>query len=292
VVASVGDTGLLALIVMNSTLLWPLNRWAMMKHARTENIGIVISAVLAAGAALVSVLMGKPLMVPSALVLGPLAGIAYAVGFILIIFYCLKIGPSGPTVTINNMGLIWPVLLDLGMFGGGQAIRTSTWAGLIITIIALVLMGRGRAARRGAAPMTKRWAWWALTGWMFSGISMGCQFLSSQYAPQAPFAFVVLMSLVSLAILTTITLVKRNGRFRKEEVIAGGLTGLMMVFGIPATIILLTRMSAAIVFPVTVAGPAILMLLIGHFILKERLSVAGWAASLAGIAGIVLLSVR
>jgi drug/metabolite transporter (DMT)-like permease len=133
---------------------------------------------------------------------------------------------------------------------------------------------------------------WAVIGWVFSGISMGSQFLSSRYAPQAPFAFPLFMSLVALAILSAVSLVKRNGRFRREEVIAGGLTGLMMIFGIPATLILLTRMSAAIVFPVTVAGPAVLMLLVGHFIFKEHLSRTGWIASLLGVSGIVLLSLR
>ena len=286
------DLVLLALLVLNSTALWPLNRWAMMRQARTEYIGIVLTAVLGIGAAAVSVLMGKPLIAPPAFLFGSLAGIAYAVGFILIIFYCLKIGPSGPTVTINNMGLLWPVLLDLGLFRGTKTIVPLTWIGLAAAVVALVLMGWGHAGGEGIAPATKRWAMWAIIGWVFSGISMGSQFLSSHYAPQAPFAFVVVMSVVALAILTVVALIKHSGRFRREEVIAGGLTGLMMIFGIPVTLILLTRMSAAIVFPVTVAGPAVLMLLIGHFLLKERLSPAGWMASLLGVAGIVLLSLR
>ena len=285
-----GDLVLLMLLVLNSTALWPLNRWAMMRQARTEYIGIVLTAVLAAGAALASVLMGKPLMAPPAILFGSLAGIAYAVGFILIIFYCLKIGPSGPTVTINNMGLLWPVVLDLGLFRGGTAVPLLTRIGLAATLLALALMGWGHGRNPGAAPVSRRWAMWAVIGWVFSGISMSSQFLSSRYAPRAPFAFPLFMSLVALAILAAVALVKRGGRFRREEVVAGGLTGLMMIFGIPATLILLTRMSAAIVFPVTVAGPAVLMLLVGHFILKEHLSRTGWIASLLGVAGIILLS--
>jgi drug/metabolite transporter (DMT)-like permease len=287
-----GDLVLLMLLVLNSTALWPLNRWAMMRQARTECLGIVLTAVLAAGVVPVSMMMGKPLMAPPAILFGSLAGIAYAVGFILIIFYCLKIGPSGPTVTINNMGLLWPVVLDLGLFRGGTAVPLLTWIGLAATLLALVLMGWGHGRNPGAAPVSRRWAMWAVIGWVFSGISMGSQFLSSRYAPQAPFAFPLFMSLVALAILSAVSLVKRHGRFRREEVIAGGLTGLMMIFGIPATLILLTRMSAAIVFPVTVAGPAVLMLLVGHFIFKEHLSRTGWIASLLGVSGIVLLSLR
>jgi drug/metabolite transporter (DMT)-like permease len=78
----------------------------------------------------------------------------------------------------------------------------------------------------------------------------------------------------------------------REELIAGGVTGLMMTGLLPLTIVLLTRMSAAVVYPVTVAGPAVLMLLVGHFVFKERLSALGWMASLLGVIGIVLLSAR
>jgi len=38
------------------------------------------------------------------------------------------------------------------------------------------------------------------------------------------------------------------------------------------------------------AGPVILMLLFGHFVLKERLNPLGWTASALGLTGIVCLS--
>ncbi|MCE9616030.1 MAG: EamA family transporter [Lentisphaerae bacterium] len=286
------DLVLLALLVLNSTALWPLNRWAMMRDARTECLGMVLTATLAIGAAAVSFAMGKPLLVGPALLWGAVAGIAYAVGFILIIFYCLKIGPVGPTVTINNMGLLGPVVLDLVLYSGGKAIAPLTWVGLLATFLALVLMGWGHQAQAGVAPVTRRWALWVVVGWGFSALSMGSQFLSSHYAPEAPFAFVVSMSVVAFVILSAVSAAKGHRHLRREEVIAGGVTGLMMVFGIPVTLILLTRLSAAVVFPVTVAGPAVLMLLIGHALLKERLSPMGWTASVLGVAGLVLLSLR
>lgn len=284
------DCVLLFVLVLNSTALWPLNRWAMRRQARAERLGMVLTAVLAAGAAAVALAMDSPLLAGPALLWGSVAGIAYAVGFILIIFYCLKIGPTGPTVTINNLGLLGPVVADLALFSGGKGVDALTWGGLLATVLALGLMGWGHSDRAGAAAVTKRWALWVVVGWAFSALSMGNQFLSSHYAPEAPFAFTVAMSVVAFAILGAVTLVRGGGRTRREELVAGGVTGLMMVLGIPVTLTLLTRMSAAIVFPVTVAGPAVLMLLVGHSVLNERLSGIGWVASVSGVAGIILLS--
>jgi drug/metabolite transporter (DMT)-like permease len=286
------DLILLSLLVLSSTALWPLNRWAMSRGARTEPIGIVISLVAAPGAMALSLALQKPFLVSAALGLGALAGVAYAVGFILIIFYCLNIGPSGPTVTINNMGLLWPVAISIVFYSGGKDIPPLTWAGMAAAVGALLLMGWSHAEDSGARPMTRHWAKWAIIGWVFSGISMGSQFLSSHYAPEAPFGYTASMFAVSWVILAIVMRVKRGGRLRREELIAGGVTGLMMTGMLPLTIVLLTRMSAAVVYPVTVAGPAVLMLLVGHLVFKERLSALGWVASVLGVIGIVLLSVR
>ena len=189
------------------------------------------------------------------------------------------------------MGLLGPVVLDLALFSGAKAVGPLTWAGFLATLFALVLMGWGRSGQAGAAPVTRRWALWALAGWAFSALSMGCQLLSSRYAPQAPLRLRRLHEPRCLRHPWRLSLLARpGGRPRSEELIAGGVTGLMMVLGIPLTLVLLTRIPAAIVFPVTVAGPAVLMLLIGHSLLHERLSPLGWAASVSGVAGIILLS--
>jgi drug/metabolite transporter (DMT)-like permease len=76
------------------------------------------------------------------------------------------------------------------------------------------------------------------------------------------------------------------------EFLAGLGVGAINVLSITLTILLLgpLHVSPAIVMPVTVAGPVIIMLLIGHFVLKERLNPLGWTASALGVAGIICLT--
>jgi hypothetical protein len=41
---------------------------------------------------------------------GALLAVAYSIGFWVLIMQCLKIGPAGPTVTVNNMAMVCGVL--------------------------------------------------------------------------------------------------------------------------------------------------------------------------------------
>jgi len=280
---------LISLVVLSSTLLWPVNRWAMRNNARPEAIGMISSLVGMALAIAFGLVLGSLLSVGVALLIGGVGGVAYAVGFFLIIFYCLKIGPTGPTVTLNNMGLVWPVLIGLLWFSTSSPTITQ-WAGFAGTLLALALTGANRSKNTAVTPITARWTIWALVGWAFAGISMSTQYLNSQLVPGAPYAYLLALFGVALAVCLLTSVVKRNGLPVRVEILAGLCTGLLNVAGISLTIYLLGRMSPTIVMPITVAGPVILMLLFGHFVLKERLNPVGWTASALGLASIVFLS--
>ena len=288
-----GNVLVLAAIVFLCTVMWPLNRWAVRGGSRPESIGVVISIVMAALAAPAAWKAGVLSDALPALLFGGIAGVAYAVGFVLIIFHCLKIGPAGPTVLINNLGMVWPIAISMIRYSHGTCPPAAHWVGLGCVAAALVLTGLNRGAPGSPAAVTRRWSAWVLVGWVFSGISQGCQFLSSQYAPRAAFAFPFALGVVSFLLLLAVCVVRRNGPPRRVEVIAGMGTGAILAAALPMTLWLLAgRMSAAVVYPVTVAGPIVLMLLIGHAVLRERLNATGWTASAAGVAGILLLSWR
>jgi drug/metabolite transporter (DMT)-like permease len=129
-----------------------------------------------------------------------------------------------------------------------------------------------------------------MAGWAWSGVSMACQFLASQYAPGAPLAFLVAMYVVSGLILLGVLLARRAGRPRGFEIVAGLGTGAMVTVSVALTLWVLTRMSPVVVYPVTVAGPIVLMMLIGAAAFKERIGWTGWMAAGLGIGGIALLA--
>jgi len=283
------EWALIVVVVLLATLLWPMNRWAMRNNARQEVLGVWAAVVCIPLTILVGTVSGKPLFDRTAWLLGAIAGVAYAIGFIQIIFYCLRIGPTGPTATLNNLGLVWPVVIGMTFFVSGAPPVTQL-AGLGFTVLALVLTGANRGNTGSVTAMSPKWAWWALVGWTFSGVSMGCQYLNSQLAPGRPYAYLLSTMVITLVICLG-TCIARGGVLpTRVEALSGAGNGVLIVVLIPLTIWLLERMSPAIVMPVTVAGPVVIMLLVGHFLLHERLSAAGWAASVTGLAGIVLLS--
>jgi len=282
----------LIIIVLGGTLQWPVNRWAMRHHARPEVLGLCISVVAVAIGAVSVLMTRRNPFVTEVIVFGGIAGIAYSLGFCMVMFYCLKIGPVGPTVTLNNLGLLWPVVISLFFFA---EVRLSVIMlfGLLATLLAVVVMAWNRFGN-GSITMrsnTTRWFVWALIGWGFSGVGLSCQFLFSHYQPESPFTFMVSMYGVSLILLTTISLIKRNRLFRKEEMLAGSFNGIIMAIIIPLTLLVLTNMPAFLVFTFITAGPVVLMLLIGHFFLNERMNRAGWTASALGVIGIIALAV-
>jgi drug/metabolite transporter (DMT)-like permease len=157
-----------------------------------------------------------------------------------------------------------------------------------VTLALTGLGGSGGRAQPGGGG--GRWAAWVLAGWVMSGISMSCQFLASQYAPRAPLAFLMAMYVVSGLILLGVLLVQHTGRPRWFEILAGVGTGAMITCSLALTLWVLTRMSPVVVYPVTVAGPIVLMMLIGAAAFKERIGWTGWLAAAFGIGGIALLA--
>lgn len=279
----------LCISVSLSIIIWPFNRWAMKKGGRTQSIGLVISftaSVLAAAGALIT---GESPGLNIVMLIGAVMGVAYAVGFCTIIFYCLKIGPSGPTVTLNNLGLIFPVLLSLFFYSNGKTPGALAIIGIAMTVSALILMAFNRSD--GDNTMTLKWFKWAIAGWLLSGLSMSAQFLATYYTPKYPYSFAFYAFMTSFIILAVVILVKKDSRPRKEELITGTVTGVINVACTPLLFYLVKHIPAYVVFPINMAAPILAMLLAGHFIYKEKLNHYGWLACICGMVGLIIFNI-
>ena len=51
--------------------------------------------------------------------------VAYSVGFYILIMRCLKTGPAGPTITVNNSAMICGVLFGIFFLEPSRTIGTS-----------------------------------------------------------------------------------------------------------------------------------------------------------------------
>lgn len=279
-----------AIAVALYILIWPVNRMAMRRGARTVATGAVISLVGMVLALIFAVIYKNPVFNAAALLSGLVTGVCYSVGFCIIVFYCLKIGPAGPTVTLNNLGCVGPIIMSI--FVMRTALPSGfDIAGIICTFSALVLMALNRQKGGDDKSASLKWLLLALAGWAFSTVSLSSQFTATYYAPEAPFTYSFAVFGSSFLILLTVMLIRKERFPTRTELLAGGVSGVINIVATPMTFYLVTKFPAFMVFPALLTAPIVFMLIAGHFVFKERLNIFGWLASFSGLAGIILMNI-
>lgn len=279
---------LLTAVTAAIVALWPILSGAMKRGARPVPFGLVLSLSGLAGGILASLTLGKPVVEPTSSLLRLAGGVGFAVGFCVLMFRALEIGPTGPTATINNLALIWPILVSLLFFSRSSA-GLLVWIGLLFTLLTLVLMG-WQKAEPGHATST-RWFLMAIGGFLLAGVNGAAQFLSAQWAAGQSLSFGNAMFSMACIILGFLAVVRKQCLPTRVEGLAGIVAGLLFAWVvIPLSIVLQERLPAYVVLSVSQAGSLIVVVLIGRVFLKEHLSPAKWVACVFGIAAIVCLT--
>lgn len=228
---------------------------------------------------------------------GSITAFAY-VGCIGMMMYGLKHGPSGPVVASNNMGMIWPVLVSIAWLDPRQP-SAPLYIGIVAVCAALVILGLSSDGKNDdpngggdRKPLSAaRWTATLLLLWTIAGVSMSTQAVAAMKAPDVPAAFVFVLNLVALVIVTPLFLLKTRFRVRRCELVPGIVQGAIQVGSMVVIYLAIPRIGAETVYPFVVASPIILMLLIGHFAFHERLTRPTVAGCLLGASGLVLLAV-
>jgi drug/metabolite transporter (DMT)-like permease len=154
--------------------------------------------------------------------------------------------------------------------------------------VALVLIGIG--SRRGVNDVTappRRWLPMVIAGGAFSGLSFMTQTYIGEVRRPFRFAFLAIGSAAAAAILLPVVL---RHRTRRRELIAGATIGAASAAGMLVTLAAFAHLGSAVVLPFSVTTPVLLMLVIGHFVYRERLSRAQLAGSLVGALAVLLLA--
>ena len=162
---------------------------------------------------------------------------------------------------------------------------------------AFVLFGHSKTAagRHPSAnnPFSARWLVLVLVAWVLAGVSMTAQYVSTRLPDTRAnqVAFVFCFSVTAALIL--LPAIARHGRqwFRRVEAVGGVANGIVLAAVGVLTLTALKRVPPGIVFPFTVAGPVVLVLLLGQVIYQERLDRAAWLACTLGVFGLVALAV-
>lgn len=282
---------LLVPIVIASTAIWPVGRWALRDDGDPAVVGFWVSLTVATVCALATALGedwgGAPAGVWLA---GGAMAVAYALGFWVCTMRALQIGPAGPTVTVNNMAMVAGVLYSMLVLAPGRG-TAWTMAGLVGVCAALLLLGLGRGAQEGAQRAAgARWARLIALGGALSCVSFVAQTHAGTLYPGHKYLYGA-VGFGASALLLLPTMLRRRARFgvRRERV--GGLVlGLVNAAILPLSLTAIRVVGAEVALPVNVATPVLLMLLIGRVFYRERLSLATWLACVVGGASIALLA--
>jgi drug/metabolite transporter (DMT)-like permease len=211
----------LTVAVLGATFIWPVNRWVMHHQGRAPVYSFWTSVTAAITSAMLALLTGQSFDQPVVWTVGAIIGLAYALGYCLIVMYCLKIGPTAPTVAINNMGLVWPIVVS-AFWPKQRSFNGITILGLILVCFSLILWGQQ------TPKVSIRWARWAFFAWILAGISMTGQFIGNVYASDSPFVLTCIYTATAAIILALPALCEVKKRFEIREMVAGVVNGIML----------------------------------------------------------------
>lgn len=277
--------------IAGATSFWVLNRWTVSHDGRPGfysfwllSVSAVIAGSLAAG-------FGPGLLNPDVWLFGAIIGLCYAACLKLMLF-CLQRGPSGPVVAVNNMGLVWAVAAAF-LFPHPTRPPLMTVLGVLSVCGALILLGLAQKSARNVAGGNSTAGSLApamLLLWVVAGLSMMFQAIAGRRLPDSPLALVFVINLVACVAVLPMCVRASRPIVRRNEVIPGIITGMVQVVTGVAVFVGIARLGAQIVFPYIIATPIIIMLMVGHFVYKDRLARLAWAGCLLGALGLVLLA--
>jgi drug/metabolite transporter (DMT)-like permease len=281
----------LVLSIVGSTLMWPLNRRVADSGSRPLAYGFWISATGAVTATLVSLATRQDLANPRLWLVGAVMGAAFAFGYCFALQRCVAMGPLGPSAAVNNMGLLWPVVIG-AVWLDPHPLGAPAWIGLAAVAVSLLLFGAGSGGGDSAKRLSMEWGLWALATWAASGVSMSAQLMGSLTAPESPVPLVAACLATSTVLLAPFAARARAIVPTRLELAAGAANGLFQVAGVTFMLLALRNLPVEVVFPFAIGAPLIATLVIGRLVYRDAVSPAGWAASGVGLAGLVLLSLR
>jgi drug/metabolite transporter (DMT)-like permease len=279
--------------VAGSTAFWVINRWASHRGARTVaySFWMVLTGTVVSG--LLVLFLRQPLNDGFLWTIGGMVGVFYAASLFLIM-YAMGTGPSGPVVAVNNMGIVWPVVISLVWLRP----RTPTPALIVamlsvcgaVVVLSLAQNGKANTSAPGAATDGRRRALVMLLLWAVAGSSQGSQAVGAARLGNSPLGVIFAYNLVALVIETVLFLRQRPVQVRRNEVLPGVFLGTVLVGTAVTHFMAVPRLGAEVVFPFVVATPIIIMLLVARFVHHEVISRAAWIACLVGGVGLVLLA--
>lgn len=283
---------LIILSIIGSVTSWIIAKWALKKDGEAKILGFwagVSGTIMAAAVLLIN---DQSFFKYEVFRSGIIVGFSYSVGYLWIIMYCLKIGPAGPTTTVNNSAMIFGVLYGI-IFVNGAMPGFVLLAGLIGTISSLIIIGFSGLNKESNKIINPKWVKLVMIGGLLSGVSFINQAYIGLNFPgiENILIFIFWANLFASVILAGLLFYSKFKFYKKPEFIGGNIIGILSSLCVLINLYLMKYFSAEVVIPVTIVTPMVLMFFIGRFYYKERLSKIIWAGCILAIFSITLLTI-
>jgi drug/metabolite transporter (DMT)-like permease len=220
------------------------------------------------------------------LVLGPVAGVFYALGLFLWMGAIATVG-LGMSTTALRLAVLWPTLLSLLAFG--ERPGPAPLAGVALTFGVLGLLAahslRVSRARPGQAGLG-----WVLTTFTINGGVGICQKLYTEWSPPGELVALLALIFLSAALVSGVAVLQRRRRLRRGDVLRGLAFGLGNVLSNTFLLLGLERVPGVVAFPFSSVGMILLTSLSGIVLWRERPGLLGGTAiGLAAVAIVLML---
>ena len=275
-------------LIFTSSVTWPVTLWAGKKGARPEMSGLMISSMGFLVDLVITILQNNWHVFTWELFgLGAAMGIAYAVGFCILIFTCLQIGPPGLTTMLNNLGVIGAIIV--GVILGRRTTKDMLLIalGLVLMVGSLMLI-KSEQGKDGR--ISKKWFVYVIIGSLFSVISFMANSTMGVRYSDYPMQTGLVTYGVSTLVLLIYSLAKKRGLPNRFEVANGLAYALVGIASGYSTYGLLKHISPVLVYTVSVIAPIIVMQFCEFFFLKEKLTKKTLLGMVLGIGGIIAFS--
>ena len=285
------------------TLIWPVARWGLHGngHVRAMGFWTCLTSVIVCGVALSMQSVIRPFSPELAPVwiAGAVLGVAYSIGFYILIMRCLQTGPTGPTVTVNNSAMICGVLFGVVWLDPHVP---NLWIilGAAGTLLAMTLVGLGKTPAQDASlppanavpPITARWKLFLMLGGAFSGLSFMSQaYIGIFHATVQKGQLFAAVGFGLAGVILLASMPRQWGRLWSwREIIGGAGVGVLNTVNIPLTMKAYACFAPEIVLPVTVVTPIALNLLIARVLWGERLSRVVWGGCTLAIISVAVIA--
>ena len=278
----------IVIIIAGATAIWPIGRWSTAGAGSAAVLGFWISLTAAVAMALFLLITGRPILVPPVWIAGLAFGLAYAIGFCILIIGSLKIGPMSLTTAMNNLAMLWGILYAIFILKSTLP-SLGTIIGIVGVCLAMILIGIAGLDRR-SQNISRKWLAMVTAGSALAGVS----FIAQTYIGTSQANHAILFSfagnLIAAGILAPIAVRAHRRASHRREPLGGLIMGIIACTIIPLTIAAINRAGPSVIFPLTVASPIILVLFLGHFLYHEHLRPTSIAACILGALSLALLA--